>query len=147
VTVRSHVPADPDYQSRVRESFAQQRVMGYLGATLAKIQPGYCEIHLPFRPELCQQDDYIHGGIVGTIADSAAGYAGFSLMPKDSSVLTVEYKLNLIAPARGDLLIAKGHVVKTGKTLVITQAEVGAMTNSEVTQCATMLQTLICLHQ
>src|SRR5690606_17264829 len=89
-------PLNPDFAARVRDSFARQPMMAHLGATLAAVEPGYCEIHLPWRRELTQQHGYIHGGALAAIIDSAAGYAAFSLMPADASVLTVEYKLNLL---------------------------------------------------
>lgn len=136
-------PLDPAYAERVWQSFAQQRVMRLLGAELVDVQPGYCEIHLPFRPELSQQDGFFHGGIIGTIADSAGGYAGYSMMPADSRVLTVEYKLNLLAPAVGERLIARGHVVNAGRTLVVSRADIGVITDGRETLCATLLQTLI----
>ncbi len=136
-------PQDPGYAERVRQSFAEQHVMRFLGAEIVDVQPGYCEVHLPFRPELCQQDGYIHGGIIGTIADTAGGYAGYSMMPADSRVLTVEYKLNLLAPANGERLIARGHVVNAGRTLVISRVDVSVVRDASETLCATLLQTLI----
>lgn len=138
---------DPDYQQRVRDSFARQQVMGFLGAELDDVAPGYTQISLPFRPELSQQHGYFHGGMVGTIADSAAGYAGYTLMAADASVLTVEYKLNLIAPADGERLIARGKVIRPGKNLVITQADVFVSRRGAERQCAVLLQTLMCMHQ
>lgn len=136
-------PLDPDYAERVRQSFAQQRVMRFVGAQLVDIQAGYCEIHLPFRPELSQQDGYFHAGMIGTIADTAGGYAGYSMMPANSRVLTVEYKLNLLAPGQGELLIARGHVVNAGRTLVVARADVGVIRDGHETLCASLLQTLI----
>lgn len=115
---------DPDFEQRIRDSFARQQVMSFLGATLDHVAPGIAQISLPYRPELSQQHGFFHGGIVGTIGDSAAGYAGYTLMPADASVLTVEYKLNLMAPADGDRLIARGKVIRPGRNLVITEAEV-----------------------
>jgi uncharacterized protein (TIGR00369 family) len=137
---------DPDFAARVRASFARQRIMGLLGAELARIEAGFCEIRLPFKDELCQQHGFFHGGVIGTIADSAGGYAGFSLMPGDASVLTVEYKLNLLAPADGDCLIARGHVVRPGRTLVVCRADVMVSKGGRETLCATLLQTLMTLH-
>ena len=136
---------DPDYARRVQSSFSRQGIMAHLGAHLKEVKPGFCEIQVSFAPELSQQHGYFHGGVVGTIADSAAGYAGYSLMPKDSSVLTVEYKLNLLSPADGDLLIARGHVVKPGRTLVIARADVLVVKNGREKLCATLLQTLLCM--
>ncbi len=138
-------PNDPGYAARVRESFARQHVMRFIGAELVDLQPGYCEIHLPYRPELSQQDGFFHAGIISTIADSAGGYAGYTLMPTDSRLLTVEYKMNLLAPARGERLVARGQVIKNGRTLVIAKADVGAIRDGEETLCATLLETLICL--
>ncbi|NIW86643.1 MAG: hotdog fold thioesterase [Gammaproteobacteria bacterium] len=137
---------DPRFAERIHASFARQRVMAHLGAELLEVRAGYCRIQLPCRPELTQQHGYIHAGIVGTIADSAGGYAGYTLMPPDSSVLTVEYKLNLLAPASGDRLVAEGHVVRAGRTLVICRADVLAQRGAEETVCATLLQTLMTMH-
>jgi len=137
---------NPHFAARVQASFSRQRIMALLGAELTRIEPGSCEIRLPFKDELCQQHGYFHGGVIGTIADSAGGYAGFTLMPDDASVLTVEYKLNLVAPANGDCLIARGHVVKPGKTLVVCRADVAIRNNDRETLCATLLQTLMTMH-
>jgi uncharacterized protein (TIGR00369 family) len=137
---------DPDFERRVRESFARQRIMAFMGARMETVGPGYCEIHLPYRQELTQQHNYIHGGVVGTIADSAGGYAGFTLMEANTSVLTVEYKLNLVAPADGQWFIARGNVIRSGKNLVISSADVFAVRNGEEHLCATMLQTLMTMR-
>jgi uncharacterized protein (TIGR00369 family) len=137
---------DPRYAERIQASFGRQRIMDLLGAELAGVEPGYCEIRLPFKPALSQQHGYFHGGVVGTIADSAAGYASYTLMPADASVLTVEYKMNLVAPADGELLIARGFVVKPGRTLVITRADVMVSKNGEERLCATLLGTLMTMH-
>jgi len=120
--------------------------MALIGAELSELRPGRCEIRLPHRPDLCQQHGYFHAGIVATIVDSAAGYAGFTLMPQDSSVLTVEYKLNMLAPGDGELLIAIGEVVKPGKNLVITRGDVYVLKNGKSTHCALMQQTLMTMH-
>jgi uncharacterized protein (TIGR00369 family) len=101
---------------------------------------------LPFKPELSQQHGYYHGGIIGTIADSAGGYAAFTLMPRDASVLTVEYKINLLAPGDGELLIARGSVLKAGRTLVVAQVDAGIVKNGHETLCATLLQTLMTMR-
>ena len=139
-------PSDPAYAERVRDSFKRQHVMALLGAQLSQLTPGACEIRLPYKPELTQQHGYFHGGIVGTIADSAGGYAAFTLMPFDSSVLTVEYKMNLLAPAEGDLLIARGRVLKSGRTLVVAQVDAFVAKAGRETLCATLLQTLMTMH-
>lgn len=139
-------PKDPDYASRVRASFDLQHAMRLIGAELAVVEPGYVEILLPHRAEITQQHGYIHGGVVGMIADSAAGYAANTLTPHDTSVLTVEYKLNLLAPADGQRLVARGEVIKPGRTLLITRAEVFAVRDEKWTLCAVMQQTIMAMH-
>ncbi len=139
----SRVPPDPDYEQRVRASFDRQAAMRLIGARLDAVGPGCCRVELPFRDDLTQQHGYIHAGIVSAIADSAGGYAGFTLFPADSNVLTVEYKLNLVAPAIGERLIAEAEVVKPGRTLAITRGEVYAERAGKRTLCAIMQQTLM----
>ena len=139
-------PKDPDYADRVRASFGMQQAMRLIGAELAELEPGFAEIHLPHRPEITQQHGYVHGGVVGMIADSAAGYAANTLTPQDTSVLTVEYKLNLLAPADGQRLVARGEVIKPGRTLLITRAEVYAVRDEHWTLCAVMQQTIMAMH-
>lgn len=136
---------DPDFAARIGDSFSRQGIMGHLGADLHEVRPGYCEIRVAYAPELSQQHGYFHGGVIGTIADSAAGYAGYSLMPAESSVLTVEYKLNLLSPADGEVLIARGHVVKSGRTLVIARADVAVVKAGQEKLCGVLLQTLMCM--
>ena len=119
--------------------------MAHLGAQLSVLEPGLAEIRVAFRLELTQQHGYFHAGVTGTIADSACGYAAYTLMPVDSTVLTVEYKLNLLAPAEGEELIARAKVVKAGKTLTICSADVFVRRGGEEKQCATMLATEMCL--
>ena len=135
-------PADDQFAARVRDSFAKQGVMAFMGAALPVVEPGYCEIHLPFKPELSQQHGFFHGGVIGMIADSAAGYAGYSLMAADAGVLTIEYKMNIVAPGDGDMLIAEGTVIKPGRTITVTKADVFAVKHGKRKLCATMLQTL-----
>lgn len=141
-----HQPRDPAYAARVRASFDLQQAMTLIGAELAIVEPGYTEIHLPHRPEITQQHGFIHGGVVGMIADSAAGYAANTLTDADASVLTVEYKINLIAPADGDRLVARGEVVKAGRTLLITRADVYAIKYEQWTLCAVMQQTIMAMQ-
>jgi uncharacterized protein (TIGR00369 family) len=142
---RGFTPLNPHYERRVRDSFARQGAMRLLGARLVEVRPGYCAIELPYREDLTQQHGYVHAGIVSAIVDSAGGYAAFTLFPEDASVLTVEYKLNLLAPAAGERLIAQAEVVKPGRTLAITRGEVYAETGGKRTLCAIMQQTLIVL--
>lgn len=142
----SFVPRNPDWDATVRGSFARQKVMTLLGAEMGALAPGHCEIRLPFRDDLTQQNGYFHAGITSTIVDSAGGYAGYTLMPPGSDVLTVEFKLNLLAPADGEYLVAEGQVLKSGRNLVITRGEVYAIKNGRATHCATMQQTLMTMH-
>ena len=139
----AHHETNPGYIQEVKQSFAKQMVMALIGAELTRVEPGVIEIMLPYRKDLTQQHGYIHAGIVSAIADSAGGYAGFTLFPSDSSVLTVEYKLNLLAPAAGERLIAEAEVLKPGRTLAITRGEVYAETAGSRTLCAVMQQTLM----
>jgi uncharacterized protein (TIGR00369 family) len=131
------------YADRARASFARQGAMTLIGATLVDVRPGYCAIAVTPRPEIAQQHGYVHAGIVAAIVDSAGGYAGYTLFPEDSSVLTVEFKLNLLAPAAGERLVAEGHVVKAGRTLAITRGEVYSEANGARTLVALMQQTLM----
>ena len=119
-------PANPDFEARVRDSFGRQPFMGYLGAELTLVEPGRCEICLPNRKELTQQHGYMHGGALATIADCAAGYAAFSLMPADASVLTVEYKLNIMRPGLGDKMTARANVIKPGRNISVVESNVFA---------------------
>ena len=141
----SFAPLNPDFERRVRDSFARQGFMSFIGAELAEVKPGYCEIRLGYRKELSQQHGFFHAGIVGTLSDNSGGYAAFSLMPADSSILTVEYKLNLIAPGDGDVLIARAQVVKPGRTLTICNTEVTVVKNGIENLCATSLMTLMAM--
>jgi len=140
------VANDPGYAQRVRASFARQGAMALIGAEMTELAPGYCAISIRPKPEILQQHGYVHAGIVATIVDSAGGYAGFTLFPADSSVLTVEFKLNLLAPATGDRLVAEGFVVKPGRTLAITRGEVHAESGGQRTLVALMQQTLIVMR-
>lgn len=134
---------DPDYESRVRASFLKQQFMVYLGAEMTSAHPGFCEIRLPFRPELTQQNGFFHGGIVGTLADNAAGYASYSLMAATDNILTVEYKLNIVAPADGSELIARGHVLRPGRTLTVARSEVYALKNGIEVLCGSAQATMM----
>ena len=137
---------DPDFAARVHASFAKQHAMELIQATLPVVEPGRTEIHLPHWSGVEQQHGFVHGGVVGMIADSAAGYAAMTLVSATASVLTVEYKMNLVAPADGEKLIARGKVVRPGRTLVVTQAEVFAVKDGKETLCALMQQTIMVMH-
>ncbi len=142
---RQATPRNPAFKAAVRESFARQGAMAHLGAELVTVEPGYVVVELPFRQEVSQQRDYFHGGITAAIADSAGGYAAYSLMPAGADILTVEFKISLIAPARGERLVARGRVKRSGRTLSVTEVEVFAVQDGTETLCAAMLKTLICL--
>ena len=131
-----NAPADPNFAVRIRASFGRQKAMALIGASLTVVEPGRVEVALPYRDDLTQQKGFIHGGIIGMIADTACGYAAYSLMPAGCSLVTVEYKMNILTPARSSLL-ARGHVVKPGRTLTIARAEVYADDGKHV---ATMQQ-------
>ncbi|MFJ1455590.1 PaaI family thioesterase [Nocardia sp. N2S4-5] len=137
--------ADPEVRARIRESFERQGLMRHLGARLTHIAPGRVHIALPNRPEVSQQHGYVHAGATSAIADSAGGYAAFTLFPENASVLTVEYKINLLAPAAGEYLAADGEVVKSGRTLTVCRLEVYGVQEDRRALVATGQQTVICL--
>ncbi len=136
-------PCDPLAIDRVRASFARQPAMALIRASLPLVEPGRAEIHLPHWHGVEQQHGFVHGGVVGMIADSAAGYAAMTVVPPEASVLTVEYKMNLVAPADGEMIVARGRVVRPGRTLIVTQAEVFALRDGRETLCALMQQTIM----
>ena len=136
----------PGFAERVRQSFERQGAMALIGARLLELTPGYCALALTPRPETSQQHGYVHAGILATLADSAGGYAVYSLFPENASVLTVEFKLNLLAPAQGERIVAEGFVVKSGRTLTITRGEVHAERDGARTLVAIMQQTLMTMH-
>src|ERR1043166_5300278 len=120
-------PKDPDFRARVTASFALQQAMATFGITIARIEPGEVELRFDYRADLTQQDGFIHAGVVATALDSACGYAAYSLMPVEARVLTVEYKINLLAPAQGEYFRAIGRVVKPGRTITVCEGEVLAV--------------------
>lgn len=136
---------DAASEAQVRELFASQPFMAYLGVTIARMTRGEVDLVLAFRPELGQQDGFFHGGVIGTLADSCAGIAGATAMPPGSNILTVEYKLNIFAPGQGDRLIARGSVIKSGRRLTIARAEIAALRDGVEKPVATALQTLMVL--
>ncbi|MBQ0862324.1 PaaI family thioesterase [Streptomyces sp. A73] len=137
--------ASPEVQERIRKSFDSQGLMSHLGARITHIGPGRVHIVLPSRPEVTQQDGYVHAGATSAVADSAGGYAAFTLFPPDSSVLTVEYKVNLLAPAVGDRIEAVGTVLRSGRTLTVCRLEVFGVQDDRRKLVATGQQTLICV--
>ena len=132
-------PQDPNFERRIRESFARQSIMRLIGASIALVEAGVVEIEIPTRKDLTQQDGFMHAGIVTTILDSACGYAAYTLMPSGSAVLSVEFKVNLLAPAAGELIRARAEVRRAGRTLTVCSAD--AFADGKL--CATMLATMI----
>ncbi|MDT0541628.1 MULTISPECIES: PaaI family thioesterase [unclassified Streptomyces] len=139
--------ASPETRKRIQDSFARQGLMSHLGARITHIAQGRVHIVLPARPEVTQQHGYFHAGATSAIADTAGGYAGFTLFPEDTEVLTVEYKINLLAPALGDHLEAVGTVLKSGRTLTVCQLEVFAAQDGGRKLIANGQQTLICVSR
>ena len=141
-----HQPRNPAFAEEIKQSFGKQTIMGLIGAELSRVEPGIIEITLPYRADLAQQHGYLHAGIVTTIADSACGYAAYSLMPLNSEVLSVEFKVNLLRPAKGEKFLAVAQVVKAGKTLTVVRADVFGVDHEGARELvATMLGTMICL--
>lgn len=133
-------------EDRVRDSFNRQGLMHHLGAEIHEVRPGFVRIRLPYGESLTQQHGYFHAGATSAIADSAGGYAGLTLFPEGSSVLTVEFKVNLVAPARGDWLDAEGKVIRSGRTLTICQLEVYGVSGGERSLVALGQQTLMAIE-
>lgn len=145
-TLPAFTPQDPGYEHRIQEIFEQQTVMQTIGAREGKVVPGMVEIELPYNEALSQHHGYLHAGIITTIVDSACGGAALTLSPAGSSVLTVEYKVNFLAPAKGELFIATGRVLKLGKTLTICEGEVRARADGKETSILAMLPTMMILR-
>ncbi|MET0754320.1 MAG: PaaI family thioesterase [Pyrinomonadaceae bacterium] len=140
-------PIDDNFAERIKQSFAEQSVMKLIGAELIKVAAGEIDIKLPFRRDLTQQDGFLHAGIATTIVDTACGYAAYSLMPAESRVLSVEFKVNLLSPAVGDYFVAEGRIIKAGKTLTVARGDVFAFQAENKKLIATMLATMICRTQ
>lgn len=136
-------PEDSNFRSRVERSFARQAFMAVLGAELTVVELGRVEIVLPFRKDLTQQHGFLHAGVVASIADSACGYAALTLMPPDAAVLSVEFKVNLLAPARGEIMVAEGTVKKPGRTLMVCTGDVWAEDGGSRKNVTTMTATMI----
>lgn len=140
---RAFKAVDGNFEARVRDSFARQTAMRLIGARMGRLEAGYCEIELPFRDDLAQQHGLFHGGFTSAIADTACGYAAYSLFGAQDSVLSVEYKINFVSPAAGDRLLAVARVKKSGRTLTVCEFEVMAAKSEEQVLCACGLATLI----
>jgi uncharacterized protein (TIGR00369 family) len=139
-------PLDPAFEERVRRSYARQRMLETLGAVLERVAPGEVDIRLPFRADLTQQHGFLHAGAMTTVVDSACGYAALTLMAPDAAVLSVEFKVNLLAPGRGEAVIARGRVLKPGRTLTVVRGDVFAVDGGEERLVATMLATMMAVR-
>ena len=137
------IPRDRSYEERVRESFSRQSHMASLGAKIVFIGPGEVHLALPFASQFCQQNGFMHAGAIASVADSANGYAAYTLAPPDTDVLAVEFKINLLAPARGEGFLACGRVLRLGRTLTVCQADVFTTGTAERILIATMLSTIM----
>lgn len=140
--IRYEAP-NPDFAARCRDSFGRQKFMALLGVEMTRIEPGVCELSMPMRDDLTQQHGFAHGGLLATLADTVSGYAAFSLMPADAAPLTVEYKVNILRPGIGSALVARGHVIKPGRSLSVVQADVYGVDGGREAHCLTSIQTLM----
>lgn len=138
---------DPDFERRVRQSFARQGLINTLNGKIAHISPGELHIEVPFNERFTQQDGFLHAGVVSTLMDSACGYAAYSLMPANSRVLSVEFKVNFLNPARGERFRAEGRVIKSGLTISVCEGKLFAQQNSRETLVAMMQATMICIRK
>ncbi len=137
---------DTEAHHRVTDSFNRQQFMHTLGARLLNIEPGMVEIELPYQQSLTQQHGFLHAGVISTLVDNACGYAAFSLMPAGAEVLTIEFKINLLSPARGERLIARGRVAKAGRTISVCNGEAIAVKDGEEKVVAQMVATMMCIE-
>jgi uncharacterized protein (TIGR00369 family) len=141
------IPKDPTFADRVRASFARQRIMQTLNIEIVGLHPGQIELTMPFAPEFTQQHGFIHAGIIATVLDSACGYAALSLMPAEAAVLTVEFKTNLIPPAKGEQVAFRAHVLKPGRTLTVCDARAFAFDRKRMERLvASMTGTLMAVY-
>jgi len=144
MTENSFEPRFTGYAEKVRNSFADQHYMAHIGARITNIRPGVVDIEVPAVSELEQQHGFVHGGVTTAIADSAAGYAALSLYDEGDGILTVELKINFLAPADGEKLIARGQVIKPGRTLTVCRADVFSMAGGKEKLVATGMMTMAC---
>jgi uncharacterized protein (TIGR00369 family) len=142
-----HQTTNPTFVEEVKDSFDKQIVMELIGGELTRVEPGVVEISLTYRSDLTQQHGYVHAGIITTIADSACGYAAYTLMPPNSDVLAVEFKVNLMRPAKGDTFVARAEVIKSGRTLTVVRADVHAITGDQRELVAIMQGTMMRLQR
>ena len=143
-----HQASNPNFIAEINDSFAKQTIMGLIGGELTLVEPGVVEISLTYRSDLTQQHGYVHAGIITTIADSACGYAAYSLMPPNSDVLAVEFKVNLLRPAKGETFVARAEVIKSGRTLTVVRADVHALSSGNQRELVAIMQgTMMCLQR
>ena len=136
----THKATNPTFVEEIKESFVKQTIMALIGGELTRVEPGVIEISLPYRTDLTQQHGYVHAGIITTIADSACGYAAYTLMPPGSDVLAVEFKVNLMRPAKGEMFVARAEVIKSGRTLTVVRADVHALSNGDKRELVAIMQ-------
>ena len=136
-------PLDPQFAARVRASFAKQKLMATIGATLETVEAGAVAIRLPFRDDLTQQHGFMHAGALASVADSACGYAALSLMPADAGVLSIEFKINMLSPAKGEWIVARGEVIRAGRKIMVCRADVYAMQSGDEKLVAAMQGTMM----
>ena len=141
-----YTPADPDFAGRVRESFDRQGFMAHLGAGIVRLEPGICDIEVPYSRDLTQQHGFFHAGVISSIADTAAGYAAYTLMPADASVLTIEFKINLMSPGRGERIAARAVIDRPGQVITVVTADVFALTGADEKRVAKLTATMMCLR-
>ena len=142
----SPAPPDPAFRERVRASFDRQQFMATLGAVLERVEQGEVDIALPVAAPLTQQHGFVHAGALAGVLDSACGYAAFTLMPADAAVLSIEFKLNLLEPARGERVLARARVVRAGRTVSVCRADAFALADGRETLVATLTGTMMCVR-
>ena len=138
---------DPNFAARVRDSFGKQKLMSTIGAQITGLEPGVVSIRLPFRDDLTQQHGFLHAGTIAAVADSACGYAALSLMPADAGVLSIEFKVNMLSPATGDAIVARGSVIRAGRMIMVCRADVVAVTGTEEKLVAAMQGTMMVVRE
>ena len=140
------IPRNDRYEQKVRDSFDKQVIMRTIGATITRLQAGEVELTMPFHESLTQQHGFIHGGIVTTILDSACGYAALSLMPADAGILSIEFKVNFLAPASGENFRALGRVKKPGRNITVSEGDLYAELEGESKLVASMVATMMSIY-
>ena len=139
----TNIPQDPAFESRVRASFDKQRFMATIGARLTRVDPGEVDVELSMRDDLVQQHGFLHAGVLASAADSACGYAALSLMPPGAAVLSVEFKINMLAPAAGERFVARGRIIRAGRTVTVCWGDVASYSVDEEKIVATMVATMM----